>query len=265
MRFAGRTYIITGASRGIGRSLALTLGKEHANVGINFRSHPAEAQAVADEITQAGGKALLLQADVASQPAVEEMVSKTIAAFGKLDGYVSNAAYSDRQLMIEADMEGFRRTIDVSMWGAFYGLRAAAQQMVKQGVDALGHGGSIVIVSSPHAVIPIPTAMAYNMAKAAIDHMARTAAIELASHRVRVNVMHPGWIDTPGERKFFSDEQLAKGAQDLPWKRLGTPEEIAKALAYMLSDDADYMTGSTFLLDGGVSLPWWSKRAEGKQ
>jgi glucose 1-dehydrogenase len=265
MRFAGRTYIITGASRGIGRSLALTLGKEHANVGINFRSHPAEAQAVADEITQAGGKALLLQADVASQPAVEEMVSKTITAFGKLDGYVSNAAYSDRQLMIEADMEGFRRTIDVSMWGAFYGLRAAAQQMVQQGVDALGHGGSIVIVSSPHAVIPIPTAMAYNMAKAAIDHMARTAAIELASHRVRVNVMHPGWIDTPGERKFFSDEQLAKGAQDLPWKRLGTPEEIAKALAYMLSDDADYMTGSTFLLDGGVSLPWWSKRAEGKQ
>jgi glucose 1-dehydrogenase len=265
MRFAGRTYIITGASRGIGRSLALTLGKEHANVGINFRSHPAEAQAVADEITQAGGKALLLQADVASQPAVEEMITKTIAAFGKLDGYVSNAAYSDRQLMIEADMEGFRRTIDVSMWGAFYGLRAAAQQMVKQGVDALGHGGSIVIVSSPHAVIPIPTAMAYNMAKAAIDHMARTAAIELASHRVRVNVMHPGWIDTPGERKFFSDEQLAKGAQDLPWKRLGTPEEIAKALAYMLSDDADYMTGSTFLLDGGVSLPWWSKRAEGKQ
>jgi glucose 1-dehydrogenase len=265
MRFAGRTYIITGASRGIGRSLALTLGKEHANVGINFRSHPAEAQAVADEITQAGGKALLLQADVASQPAVEEMITKTIAAFGKLDGYVSNAAYSDRQLMIEADMEGFRRTIDVSMWGAFYGLRAAAQQMVKQGVDPLGHGGSIVIVSSPHAVIPIPTAMAYNMAKAAIDHMARTAAIELASHRVRVNVMHPGWIDTPGERKFFSDEQLAKGAQDLPWKRLGTPEEIAKALAYMLSDDADYMTGSTFLLDGGVSLPWWSKRAEGKQ
>jgi glucose 1-dehydrogenase len=265
MRFAGRTYIITGASRGIGRSLALTLGKEHANVGINFRSHPAEAQAVADEITQAGGKALLLQADVASQPAVEEMVSKTIAAFGKLDGYVSNAAYSDRQLMIEADMEGFRRTIDVSMWGAFYGLRAAAQQMVRQGVDSHGHGGSIVIVSSPHAVIPIPTAMAYNMAKAAIDHMARTAAIELASHRVRVNVMHPGWIDTPGERKFFSDEQLAKGAQDLPWKRLGTPEEIAKALAYMLSDDADYMTGSTFLLDGGVSLPWWSKRAEGKQ
>jgi glucose 1-dehydrogenase len=80
-----------------------------------------------------------------------------------------------------------------------------------------------------------------------------------------VNILHPGWIDTPGERKFFSDEQLAQGAAGLPWKRLGTPEEIAKAIGYMLSDDADYMTGSTFLIDGGVSLPWWSNRAEGKQ
>lgn len=265
MRFAGRTYIITGASRGIGRGLAVILGREGANVGINFRSHREEAQEVADEVTQAGGKALLLQNDVAGQAAVEEMVKKTVAEFGRLDGYVSNAAYSDRELMVDADMEGFRRTIDVSMWGAFYGVRAAAQQMLKQGLAANGAAGSIVVVSSPHAVIPIPTAMAYNMAKAAIDHMARTAAIELAKDRIRVNVVHPGWIDTPGERKFFTDEQLAQGAQGIPWKRLGTPDEIGKAIAYVLSDDADYMTGSTLLIDGGVSLPWWSNRAEGKQ
>ena len=260
MRFAGRNVLITGASRGIGRATALALAKEGANIGINFRSHPDEAEEVKAEIEKLGGKAILLQADVANQQAVEEMVAKTVKDLGPLYGFVSNAAYSDRQLMIEADMEGFRRTIDVSMWGAFYGLRASAQQLVKQ-----GKGGSIVIVSSPHAVIPIPTAMAYNMAKAAIDHMARTAAIELAKERVRVNIMHPGWIDTPGERKFFSEEQLEQGAQSLPWKRLGTAEEIGKAIAYCLSDDADYMTGSTFLLDGGVSLPWWSNRAEGKQ
>ncbi len=193
------------------------------------------------------------------------MVEKTVEKFGRLDGYVSNAAYSDRELMVEAKMEGFKRTIDVSMWGAFYGCRAAAQRMIAQEPNSGGSRGSILVVSSPHAVIPIPTAMAYSMAKAAIDHMARTAAIELASHRVRVNILHPGWIDTPGERKFFSDEQLAQGAAGLPWKRLGTPEEIAKAIGYMLSDDADYMTGSTFLIDGGVSLPWWSNRAEGKQ
>ena len=131
--------------------------------------------------------------------------------------------------------------------------------MVKQ-----GQGGSIVIVSSPHANIPIPTAMAYNMAKAAIDHMARTAAIELVSHKIRVNIMHPGWIDTPGERKFFSEEQMQTGGQALPWGRLGRPEEIGAAVAWMLSDKAEYMTGSTMTLDGGVQLPWWSNRDEGK-
>jgi glucose 1-dehydrogenase len=241
------------------------LAAEGGTVGINFRSHPDEAEEVLAECRKLGGDGLLLQADVADQSAVEDMVEKTIEKFGRLDGYVSNAAYSDRELMVEAKMEGFKRTIDVSMWGAFYGCRAAAQRMIAQEPNSGGSRGSILVVSSPHAVIPIPTAMAYNMAKAAIDHMARTAAIELASHRVRVNILHPGWIDTPGERKFFSDEQLAQGAAGLPWKRLGTPEEIAKAIGYMLSDDADYMTGSTFLIDGGVSLPWWSNRAEGKQ
>ena len=156
-------------------------------------------------------------------------------------------------------MAGFKRTIDVSMWGAFYGVRASAQQMLKQGTR-----GSIVVVSSPHAVIPIPTAMAYNMAKAAIDHMARTAAIELASKKIRVNIVHPGWIDTPGERKFFSEDQLQVGGQKLPWGRMGQPEEIAKAIGYVLSDDADYMTGSTLTIDGGVSLPWWSNRDSGE-
>ena len=152
----------------------------------------------------------------------------------------------------------FSATIDVGMWGAFYGVRAAAMQMVKQ-----GKGGSIVVISSPHAVIPFPTAMAYNMAKAAIDHMARTAAIELAPHRIRVNIIHPGWIDTPGERKFYTEEQLAAGAATLPWKRLGRPDEIGKAVAYVLSDAAEYMTGSTLTIDGGVSLPWWSTRSGG--
>lgn len=259
MRFAGRTIIITGASRGIGRAVAIQLASEGANVGINFRSHPDEAADVLKEVKEKGGNGLLLQADVADQSAVESMVEQTLAKFGSLEGYVSNAAYSDRQRMIEADMEGFRRTVDVSMWGAFYGTRAASQQMVKQ-----GQGGSIVVVSSPHAVIPIPTAMAYNMSKAAIDHMARTAAIELAEYRIRVNLMHPGWIDTPGERKFFSEEQIEQGAKNLPWGRMGTPEEMARGIAFMLSDDADYMTGSTVTMDGGVSLPWWSNRDDGQ-
>lgn len=259
MRFEGQTVIVTGALRGIGRAVALQLASEGANIGLNYRSHTEEAEAVKQEIESLGQKCLLLQADVADQNAVEEMVAKTIEEFGELYGYVSNAAYSDRELMINADMDGFRRTVDVSMWGAFYGVRAASQQMVKAKTK-----GSIVVVSSPHGVIPIPTAMAYNMSKAAIDHMARTAAIELAEHRINVNLIHPGWIDTPGERKFFTEEQIEEGSANLPWGRMGTPEEMAKGIAFMLSADADYMTGSTVTMDGGVSLPWWSNRADGQ-
>ena len=259
MKLAGRNALVTGASLGIGRAIAINLAKEGANVAINFRSHRENAEEVAVEIEKLGRQCLLLQADVSQQAAVEEMVAKTASTFGSLDLFVSNAAYSDRQLMVEADMEGFRRTIDVSMWGAFYGVRASAQQMLKQGTR-----GSIVVVSSPHAVIPIPTAMAYNMAKAAIDHMARTAAIELASKKIRVNIVHPGWIDTPGERKFFSEDQIKVGGERLPWGRMGQPDEVAKAITYVLSDDADYMTGSTLTIDGGVSLPWWSNRADGE-
>ncbi|HVJ69444.1 MAG TPA: SDR family oxidoreductase [Caulifigura sp.] len=259
MKLKGRSYLITGASKGIGRGCALEMAKEGANIAINYRSGQQDAEQVAEEVRRLGGKALLLQADVSNQPEVEEMVKKTVKEFGRIDGFVSNAAYSDRELMVNADMEGFRRTIDVSMWGAFFGVRAASQAMIPQG------SGVILVVSSPHAVIPVPTAMAYNMAKAAIDHMARTAAIELAKHRIRVNVIHPGWIDTPGERKFFSEDQLASGAENIPWKRMGRPEELGKLAAFMASDDADYMTGSTVLMDGGISLPWWSKRDEGKQ
>lgn len=259
MKMAGRTALVTGASRGIGRGIAIALAKEGANVGVNFRSHPEEAEEVRREIEKAGQQALLLQGDVSDQSAVEDMVAKTVEKFGTLNHFVSNAAYSDRQLMIEADMAGFHRTIDVTMWGAFYGLRASAQHMVKQGT-----GGSIAIISSPHAIIPIPTSMAYNMAKAAIDHMSRTAAIELVKHRIRVNTVHPGWVDTPGERKFFTEEQIQAGAKNLPWGRLGTPEELAKAIVFILSDDCDYMTGSTFSMEGGVGLPWWSNRAEGE-
>lgn len=259
-RLAGKNVLITGSSRGIGAGCALEMAREGANVAVNYHSSRDEAEAIATEIRGMGGRAITLKGDVASRERVEEMIAETVAAFGSLDVFVSNAVYSDRQLMLEADLDGFRKTIDVGMWGAFYGVRGAALQMVQQ-----GQGGSIVVISSPHAVIAIPTAMAYNMAKAAIDHMARTAAIELAPHRIRVNIIHPGWIDTPGERKFFSEEQLREGAKDLPWKRLGRPDEIGKGVAYVASDDAEYMTGSTITIDGGVSLPWWSGRAEGKQ
>lgn len=260
MQIPGKNVLVTGGSRGIGKGCALELAKAGANVAVNYHSSSQAAEEVVAEIEQLGRRAIAIQADVSEQSSVEEMMARVVEAFGSLDAFVSNAVYSDRELMVEADMEGFRRTIDVSMWGAFYGVRAAAQRMIQQGT-----GGAITVVSSPHAFIPFPGAMAYNMAKAAIDQMAKTAAIELAPQSIRVNVVHPGWIDTPGERKFFTEEQLAQGAGSIPLKRMGTPAEIGRAILYTLSPDADYMTGSILLIDGGITLPWWSNRKEGKQ
>jgi glucose 1-dehydrogenase len=257
---AKKRFLVTGASRGIGRGCAVELARAGADIAVNYRSHPDEAEDVANEIRALGQQALTVQADVSVQADVEAMVQKVVSEWGGIDGLVSNAAYSDRERMLDADLDGFRRTIDVSMWGAFYAVNAVSRQIVAE-----NHPGSIVVVSSPHAVIPIPTAMAYNMAKAAIDHMARTAAIELARHRIRVNIVHPGWIDTPGERKFFTEDQLQKGGENIPWGRMGRPEEIGRLVSFMMSDDCDYMTGSTVLMDGGISLPWWSNRDEGQQ
>jgi len=259
MSFEGKNALVTGSSKGIGRAVAIELARRGANVTVNCRSGIDDANAVADEVRSLGRRALVVQTDVSNQADVEAMVAATVAEFGSLDCFVSNAAFSDRELMINANMEGFERTVNVTMWGAFYGVRAASQQMVKQ-----EQGGAITVISSPHAVLAIPTAMAYNMSKAAIDHMVRTAAIELVSKKVRVNTFHPGWIDTPGERKFFTEEQLKEGGQNLPMGRLGTSEEMAKGIAFTLSDDAAYMTGSTLSMDGGVGLPWWSNRTDGE-
>ncbi|OYV83373.1 MAG: hypothetical protein B7Z73_16035 [Planctomycetia bacterium 21-64-5] len=123
-----------------------------------------------------------------------------------------------------------------------------------------GDGGSVVVISSPHAFVAVPRSMAYNMSKAAIDHMARTAAIELVEHRIRVNLIHPGWIDTPGERKFASEEQLAGAAEKLPWKRMGRPDEIARGVVFLCDPASDYITGSSLAIDGGITLPWWANR-----
>jgi len=258
--FKGKNALVTGSSKGIGRSIAIALARGGANVTVNCSASKAQAEEVAKEIRDLGRKALVVACDVSDLKAVEDMVKQTVEAFGSLELFVSNAVYSDRELMVDADMAGFRRTVEVSMWGALHGVRASAQQMLRQ-----GKGGAITVVSSPHAIIPFPTAMAYNMSKAAIDQMARTAAIELVKSGIRVNVFHPGWIDTPGERKFFSDDQLAAAGNELPLGRMGNSDEMAHGVCFTLSDEASYMTGSTLTMDGGVGLPWWSNRAEGKQ
>lgn len=251
----GRVALVTGASLGIGKATAIALAKAGAAVTVNYRSHPEEAERVVDEIASFGGQAIAIQADVADYAAVEKMVEQTVARFGRLDVAVSNAAYSDREVFYLADLQGFHRTVDVTMWGAFNVMRIATLQMIKQ-----GEGGSIVLVSSPHAFIPTPKAMAYNMSKAAIEHMAKTAAIEVAEHRIRVNLIQPGWTDTPGELKFATRETLDAAGAKIPLGRLGNSEEMAAGILFLVDPINTYITGAALLIDGGISLPWWANR-----
>ncbi|TWU56207.1 SDR family NAD(P)-dependent oxidoreductase [Rubripirellula reticaptiva] len=247
----GKRAIVTGSSRGIGRGIALQLAAQGAEVIINFRSHPDEAADVVAQCEAVGGKAHMIAADLGIQSEVERLVAESADLMGGLDIVVSNAAYSDRHLMLESDLNEFHKTIDISMWGAFYLVRSSARLMVEA-----ENGGNIVVISSPHAHMAIPGAMAYNMAKAANDQMGKTAACELAQHGIRVNIIHPGWTDTPGERKFFSEETLATEAAKLPLGRLGAAEEIGRGVVFLCDPASQYITGSTLTIDGGIQLPW---------
>ena len=258
-QLAGKRALVTGAGRGIGRGIAVELAKAGAAVAVNDLPDSPDAAETLDLIRAAGAAGCLAPADVSDPAAVDAMTATAVRELGGLDLFVSNAARSDREPILDADMRAFRRTVEVTLWGAVLGVRAAGLHMRANG------GGAMLVVSSPHAEIPFPTAAAYNLAKAGLDQFARTAATEFYQHGIRVNVLHPGWVDTPGERSYFTEQQLAEGARSLPFGRLGTAEELGKAAVYLLSEDAAYMTGSTLSLDGGVKLPYWSKRAEGGQ
>jgi glucose 1-dehydrogenase len=258
MKLAGKVALVTGASAGIGRAAALALAREGADVALNYLTYGDAAEELAGQIRALGRRTLLLPVDVSDQAAVEAMVDRLARELGRLDIFISSAVYSDRELFHTANMEGFRRTLDVTMWGTFYGLRATAQLMIRQ-----GQGGTAVLVSSAQARIAHPSCMAYNMAKAAVDQMARTAALELAPYRIRVNILYPGWTETPGERKFFSEEAMRQASRALPAGRMARPEEIARGVLFLVDPESEYITGTTLAIDGGSQLPWWSRRGTG--
>jgi glucose 1-dehydrogenase len=241
--------MITGASRGIGRAIALEMAKSGATVALNCLCEDNDAHKTEEMLRATGRPVLLCYGDVSDYRALEANVATVAQEFGRLDIAVANAASSEREPFCSADLNKFRRTVEVTMWGAFHLFRLAANQMIAQ-----GNGGALLAISSPHAFTPYPGAMAYNMAKAAVDHMARTAAVELAEHRIRVNILHPGWTDTPGERRYFDEEQLAKRSKQLLWKRMARPEEIARAAVFLCDPANEYISGSSLIVDGAQSL-----------
>tara|TARA_A100001037_G_scaffold298184_1_gene321468 strand:+ start:1534 stop:2295 length:762 start_codon:yes stop_codon:yes gene_type:complete len=246
---SGKVALITGASRGIGRATAVEMARCGANVVINYRSHGEEAEEVAEEVRATGQEALVYQADVSNRHAVESMVTAAVKEMGRLDILVSNAYYSKREPFLELSLEALDRTWDVTLCGAFHAAQLSARQMVEQ-----GDGGALCFISSVLARIPFPTSLPYNSAKAGMNQMSRTIANELLEHKIRSNVIEPGWIDTPGERQYTTEEEMQTEGSKLPWGRLGSPDEIAKSATFLCSDAASYVTGSILQVDGGYCL-----------
>ena len=252
-RFAGKVALITGAARGIGRGIALKLASEGADIVIIDLKDSAFVAETSDAILQLGQQVLFCPADVSDRGAMEESFVQAVAHFGHIDIAVANAATSVRALTIDAKWEDARRTMEVCQFGVYHTCQLAAQQMVRQHANGR-QGGKILIIGSVLGEYPFVQSAPYNMAKAAVNHFARTLAAELLAERINVNVINPGWIDTPGERAFASEEEIQAAAKNLPWGRLGQPDDIANAAAFLLSPEADYITGTRMLVDGGYLI-----------
>jgi glucose 1-dehydrogenase len=249
MKLFGKAALVTGAARGIGRGCALELARDGADVVVNDLTRSPEAEATVAEIRALGRRAELVEGDVFERPSCEAVTERAIRALGRLDILVSNPAYSRRGDFLDYDPAVFERVLRGTLFGGFHMSQLVARHLV-----ARGGGGKIVFVSSVHARIPFARSVAYNAAKVGLTHMARTIAAELLPHRINVNVIEPGWIDTPGEHATFGTETIAAAGPALPWGRLGTPEDIGRAAVFLCSDDADYVTGTELGVDGGLCL-----------
>ncbi len=242
MKLAGKTGLVTGAGRGIGKGIALALAEAGADMVINDRPGSADLEQTAEEIRQRGRNCTAIEADAFSRSGCEQLADQA----GDLDILVSNPAFSRRETFLDYPPELFEQTLQGTLLAGFHISQLVARRMVER-----GEGGKIVFISSVQAEMPIARCVAYGAAKAGLNHMMRTIAVELSTHRINVNAIEPGWIDTPGEHETFGDERIEEEAALLPWGRLGTPADIGQAAAFLCSAEADYITGSVLAVDGG--------------
>jgi glucose 1-dehydrogenase len=245
MKLLNKKALVTGAARGIGKGCALELARAGADVAVNDVRH-AQLEATAAEIRALGGQAVAVAGDVFVRSSCERVVAGALEALGRIDILLSNPARNDRASFLEYDPEIFEKVIQGTLCGGFHMSQLVARHMVER-----GGVGKIVFISSVHTRIHFARSVAYNAGKIGLNHMAFTIANELARHRINVNVIEPGWIDTPAEHESFGDDVLARAGPNLPWGRLGTPADIGKAAVFLASDDADYITGASLLVDGG--------------
>ena len=242
---SGKVAVVSGASRGIGKACAIACAEDGADVLVNYHTHPNDAADTVRQIETLGQRAIAYQADVSKRAQVDAMFQAALEHFGSVDIVVANAYRSIRQPFLEVTLDGLEQTLAVTLGGTFHVCQAGARILAERHV-----AGSIVIIGSIHGEHGFANSTAYNIAKFGITGLALTMANELAAHHIRVNVINPGWIDTPGERQYATEEDLREEGQRLPWKRLGQPREIGRIAAFLASDDASYISGTIMRADG---------------
>ncbi|WP_144548987.1 3-oxoacyl-[acyl-carrier-protein] reductase [Bacillus sp. X1(2014)] len=247
MNLEGKAALVTGASRGIGREIALELARQGANVAVNYSGSEAKANEVVDEIKALGREAFAVKCDVSNAEEVAEMVKGTIDNFGKLDILVNNAGITKDNLLMRMKEEEWDDVININLKGVFLCTKAVTRQMMKQRV------GRIINIASVVGVSGNPGQANYVAAKAGVIGLTKTTAKELASRNITVNAIAPGFITTDMTDKL-PEEVTAELLKQIPLARLGEPKDIAKITAFIASDDSAYITGQTLNVNGGMVM-----------
>lgn len=243
-----RTAFVTGASQGIGAATALALARDGFDVAVSSRD-AGKLAGLVTQLAAAGARAVPVALDVCSPAGVEQAMTEVVAAFGRLDVLVNNAAVTLRKLALEVTREEWDTVIGTNLTGTFF----MSQQMGRH-LIASKRPGCIINITSTHGVVGFALRSTYGISKAAIIHMTRMLAIEWAEHGIRVNSVAPGTVKTPSRDAFLAEPGYREMMLNrIPLRRVGTPEEVASAVCYLASPQASYITGQTLLLDGGLT------------
>lgn len=247
MGLTGKTAVVTGGSRGIGRAICIELAKQGANVVVNYSGSEEKAKQVVSQIEELGAKAIAVQANVAHSDEVESMMKQAIEVFGTLDILVNNAGITRDNLLMRMKEQEWDDVVDTNLKGVFLCTKAVTRQMMKQ------RAGRIINISSIVGVAGNPGQANYVAAKAGVIGLTKTCAQELASRNILVNAIAPGFITT--EMTDSLPEELKEAMlKQIPLAKLGQPEDVAKAVVFFASDQANYITGQTLHIDGGLVM-----------
>jgi len=253
----GQNALITGADSGIGKGVALELAKAGARVLINHVDAQEIAQLTVDEIAAAGGEAFEFHADVSNEAEVQAMYAEMFKRWGTIDILVNNAGLQRDSRLVDMTLEQWQTVININLTGQFLCAREAAREFIRRGVvkERSKAAGKIICMSSVHEVIPWGGHINYATSKGGVMMMMKSMAQELAPHKIRVVSIGPGAIQTPiNHGAWGTPESLNKLLTLIPYNRIGQPEDIGRLAAWLASDEADYITGTTIFMDGGMTL-----------